>query len=243
VSGRAACEVESNCLNYGHCPYCMWGSQYRPRVKGIRFPLDELLAKERVTARQVHEESAAYKRGRSSNTKGKRLERELARLVHGERVPLSGELENYPNDVISAGAWRLECKGRSNGLGLLYRWLGGADILALNDGQGWLFTSRLAEYVQALWEPCHLKGSLDTVMDSQPDGDTTYEGRVFRVRRVPGGLDQARAWITAEKADALCFKADRRDWLLICDGPRMAAVLAAMEPGQRPTHALSGGFS
>lgn len=145
-------------------------------------------------------------------------------------MPLSGELENYPNDVISGGGWRLECKGRSSGLGFFYRWLDGVDILAVKDGQGWLFAARLTEYVQALWEPPHqVVGSvLEDIVEMLRSGDIPVDGRLVRVRRVPGGLDQVRAWLLAEDAEALCFKADRRDWLVICDGLHMDRILAAM---------------
>ena len=222
------CEVQGNCLNYGHCPYCVWGSQYRPKSRQIRYPLEVDMAQARAAATKAHRATAAYQTGRRSNRKGKRLERELAALVHGERVPLSGELENYPNDVIAKNGWRLECKGRGSGLSLLYRWLEGQDVLALNDGAGWLYAVRLAEYAQALWGAVPKAASLDAWVEPVLEGQVRVGSRAVRVRRPRRGLDTVRAWLLAEGADALCFKADRMGWLLIADGDHMAAVLAAM---------------
>lgn len=187
------------------------------------------MARSRAAAVKAHQASEPYRTGRRSNRKGKRLERELAAIVHGERVPLSGELENYPNDVIAGGGWRLESKGRGEGLALLYRWLEGADVLAVNDGAGWLYVARLSDYAQALWSRVPNAPSLDALVDPVLEGVVRISRYSVFVRRPRTGLTTVRAWLLAEQADALCFKADRMGWLLIADGTHMAGVLTAME--------------
>jgi len=232
------CTVEQNCLNYGHCPYCIWGSEYRPRVRSILFPLEEEMRKAAMEHKRAYRKTETYRGGKRSQRKGKRLERELARLVHGERVPLSGELDRYPNDVVAGNGWRLEAKGRKDGLGLVRRWLDGVDILALEDERGWLYVARLSEYAVALQEPSEAsyEGRLDQAVEQVLEGTVKLEGRSVYVRRRVGGLTGMRGWLDAEGADALCFKADGEPWLLICDGKHMGQLLNAMRGVPREQH-------
>jgi Holliday junction resolvase len=77
--------------------------------------------------------------GKAQREKGNRAEREFARLIGGERVPLSGAAGgSYTGDVIGLGL-KWECKVRGNGFKQLYGWLKGKDALAIKaDRKGWL---------------------------------------------------------------------------------------------------------
>ena len=73
-----------------------------------------------------------------SGRKGSRYERELVRLVQeaglpAHRVPLSGAMNGYDDDVVVCDTWRVECKYRRTGAGFsrLHDWLGTADALDL----------------------------------------------------------------------------------------------------------------
>lgn len=91
--------------------------------------------------------------GRSERRKGVEAEREFARLIGGERVPLSGAAGGrYAGDVIGLGL-RWECKRRRDGFKQLYDWLDGADALAVRaDRKPWLVVmplETLMEIVEA----------------------------------------------------------------------------------------------
>lgn len=77
--------------------------------------------------------------GRSQRDKGARAEREFAKLIGGERVPLSGAAGgSYRGDVIGLGL-RWECKVRGDGFKQLYNWIEGKDALAIRaDRKEWL---------------------------------------------------------------------------------------------------------
>lgn len=77
--------------------------------------------------------------GKSQRDKGARAEREFAKLIGGERVPLSGAAGgSYTGDVIGLGM-RWECKIRRDGFKQLYNWLEGKDALAVRaDRKEWL---------------------------------------------------------------------------------------------------------
>ena len=77
--------------------------------------------------------------GRSERRKGVEAEREFAKLIGGERVPLSGAAGGrYAGDVIGLGM-RWECKRRKDGFKQLYDWLEGKDALAVRaDRKPWL---------------------------------------------------------------------------------------------------------
>lgn len=60
--------------------------------------------------------------GIKSKQKGNRREREFAKLIGGTRVPLSGAIDGYANDVKGLGLeW--EVKARKSGCKTLYGWL------------------------------------------------------------------------------------------------------------------------
>jgi len=89
-----------------------------------------------------------------SKQKGSTAEREFARLVDGERVPLSGSLKELPGDVRGLGLlW--EVKQRRNGAGWkkLNQWLKGRDALALHQPyKGWLVVMPLETFLNLLPE-------------------------------------------------------------------------------------------
>ena len=90
----------------------------------------------------------------ASKSKGSAAEREFARLIGGERVPLSGAVEGYPGDVKGLGlTW--EVKQRRNGAGWkqLAEWLKGKDALALHQPyRGWLVVLPLETFLNLLPE-------------------------------------------------------------------------------------------
>jgi hypothetical protein len=90
--------------------------------------------------------------GAASRRKGQRREREAARLLGGQRVPLSGSAGGqFAGDVALANGWRVECKSRAEGFALLYRWIERADVLALKAGRReWLAVVRLDTLVMML---------------------------------------------------------------------------------------------
>lgn len=89
--------------------------------------------------------------GKAPRRKGTRAERELARLLGGERVPLSGSAGgSYSGDVVALGL-RWEVKARRDGFRQLYKWLDGKDALAVKaDRKPWLVVLPLAKLMQLL---------------------------------------------------------------------------------------------
>jgi hypothetical protein len=88
--------------------------------------------------------------GLKSRRKGMRREREFAELVGGERVPLSGAAGGkFGQDVELPNGWRIEVKSRANGFNLIYRWLEGADGLALKaDYKDWLVVLPIGKFLE-----------------------------------------------------------------------------------------------
>ncbi len=78
--------------------------------------------------------------GARSRRKGARREREAARRLGGERMPLSGAAGGaFAGDVALPNGWRVECKARADGWRTLYALLETADVLALKaDRRPWL---------------------------------------------------------------------------------------------------------
>lgn len=228
------CPVVENCRDTTHCPYCVGGSEYRPIDRRVEFPTAIERREALRLAKAAHRQTVAYQRGKRAAHKGKRLERELARFVEGHRVPLSGALDGLPNDVVAKNGWRLESKGRGGGFGLLFRWLGEAEVVALREPEGeepWLFACRLD------WLLLHMTRE-------QPEGDGESVVRaVEAVRRAPGAaalpggvrcvvrrtdaLVQFRRWLRAEDADVLCPHRDRAGFAAVMDASHLAALLAA----------------
>lgn len=78
--------------------------------------------------------------GKAPRRKGNRGEREVAALLGGHRVPLSGSAGGeYSGDVIVPPLGIGEVKRRKDGFRQLYGWLEGRDFLALRaDRREWL---------------------------------------------------------------------------------------------------------
>jgi len=90
--------------------------------------------------------------GRRSKQKGSRLERDFAKRIGGERVPLSGAAGgSYTGDVKGLGLlW--ECKARKDGFKQLYKWLDSdVDALAIkSDRKEWLVVVPLEKFLELL---------------------------------------------------------------------------------------------
>ena len=87
--------------------------------------------------------------GKRSRRKGYEAERELAKILNGERVPLSGAAGGrFAGDVVGLGmTW--EVKRRSDGFRELYKWLEGKDALAVRaDRREWLVVMPLERFLQ-----------------------------------------------------------------------------------------------
>lgn len=90
--------------------------------------------------------------GKAPRRKGDNAERELARLLGGQRVPLSGAAGgDYAGDVVVPGLGRGEVKRRRDGFKQLYAWLEGRDFLALRaDRREWLIVLPVKKALQLL---------------------------------------------------------------------------------------------
>ncbi|EOO30769.1 hypothetical protein IIU_05086 [Bacillus cereus VD133] len=94
--------------------------------------------------------------GRKSKQKGNRREREFAKLIGGTRVPLSGAVDGYANDVKGLGLeW--EVKARKSGFKTLYGWLEDEreqpDAVALKiDNKPWVVCMTLDKFLEMVKE-------------------------------------------------------------------------------------------
>ena len=90
--------------------------------------------------------------GRRELQKGKRREREVARLLGGQRVPLSGSVGGpFGGDILLPNGWRVEVKARRDGFKSLYLWLQNADVLLLKaDRRPWLVVLPLETFKELL---------------------------------------------------------------------------------------------
>lgn len=87
--------------------------------------------------------------GKAQRNKGNRRELEFAKLIGGERVPLSGAAGgSYVGDVKGLGlTW--ECKARKDGFKQLYGWLEGKCALAVKaDRKQWLVVIPLDRFLE-----------------------------------------------------------------------------------------------
>lgn len=230
------CPVANNCRDTTQCPFCVEGSEYRPIDRRVLFPAVIARQEAKQTARRAHKESEAYRTGKRAHRKGRELERELARLVGGYVVPGSGALDGRPNDVVARNGWRLECKGRADGFGLIFRWLGTADVVAMREpgGEGpWLFACRLdwmtlrLEDVQPTGDGAGVLGAVAAVSGSL--GVTSLPGQVGCTVHRRTSLVQVRRWIEAERADVLCPHRDLEGFAAVMDAEHLGALLAARE--------------
>lgn len=90
--------------------------------------------------------------GRRERDKGYRREVEFARMVGGQRVPLSGAVGgDFGQDVVMPNGWRAEVKARADGWRTLYDALKGADLLALRaDRRPWLVVLPIDRFLALL---------------------------------------------------------------------------------------------
>ena len=92
--------------------------------------------------------------GKSQRDKGARREREFAKLIGGSRVPLSGAMDGYSNDVKGLGLeW--EVKARKSGFKTLYDWIEdkreNPDAVALKvDNKPWLVCMTLDKFLEVV---------------------------------------------------------------------------------------------
>lgn len=89
--------------------------------------------------------------GRRSKRKGYAGEREFAMLTGGERVPLSGIMEGYTNDVELPNGWKAEVKRRKEMEKTLYGWILNErekpDIVAFRaDRMPWIVAMKLEKF-------------------------------------------------------------------------------------------------
>ena len=226
------CEVASNCkVARRNCPYCANGSEYRPVDKKVLFPAEAERVAVRQQQKREQKNSEACRIGKHAKRKGSRREREVAKLLGGERVPLSGMLDGHPNDVILPNGWRTEVKARKTGLGVLYGWIEAADIVAFREQDGeWLFAMDLPHFKLWLDGEGVRRQSLSAALASIRRGETDLvvtKGLRLAARERKSGFSTIRAWLDAEKADALLFKADRMEWLAIMDEEHLLEMLTA----------------
>ena len=220
------CLVASNCkVVRKNCAFCINGSEYRPVDRRVLFPVEAARVAARAEARREHKKSEAYRLGKRSALKGKRREREVAKLLGGERVPLSGALDGHPNDVILPNGWRTEVKARGSGLGHIYRWLEDADVVAFRESEGsWLFAISLTRFKLWLDGTGLRRQSVAAAIAALGRGETEIslvKGIRLVAHERKSGFATIRQWMAAENADALLFKADRMDWLVIVDGEHL----------------------
>lgn len=225
------------------CPACVDGSDYTPVRGAPPHPAATARAAARRATRAAQRATPAARLGRAAKRKGTRLEQEIARVFQGLRVPYSGMLDGFPNDVLipapgrrppAAGSpaaraawyarhgWRTEVKGRADAGRLLYRAVAQADVAAVREPGGpWLFVVPAARW-QAGGDPALAPWA------AAPTATVLASGLRCAV------LEHARAfgtiwrWLTHEAADVLLFKADRRGWLVICDAAHLTAWAAAV---------------
>lgn len=74
--------------------------------------------------------------GKGAKRKGSAYEREFRDRCRqsgllAERVPLSGAMAGYPDDVVVEDFFRVECKFRADGFKRIYGWAEGLDVLVL----------------------------------------------------------------------------------------------------------------
>lgn len=229
----AQCSVSENCKVSGqNCPFCINGNEYSPVDKRVLFPAEAERLQVRADARREHRQSEAYKVGKKSNRKGKRREREIAKLLGGERVPMSGALDGLPNDVVLPNGWRTEVKARKSGLAVLYGWLEDADVVAFREiGGEWLFVMDLAHFKLWLDGESIRRQSLAAALAAIGRGETSLvvgKHLRFAARERKSGFATIRAWLKAENADALLYKADRKDWLVVMDEAHLREIAGSV---------------
>lgn len=155
------CSTYLNCRNAGAgCLGCYvpdggrGPTNYLPRDKKVKHPATVAWEATRAAQRKAAKHSEAAQRGRRSRRKGREGEKEFAKAVGGERVPLSGALGgSYANDVVLPNGLKAEVKRRGAGKwSELYRWVlderEKPDLVAIRaDGQPWLVVQTLDRWL------------------------------------------------------------------------------------------------
>lgn len=130
-----------------------------------------------------------------------------------------------PND------WRTEVKARQSGLTLLYSWLEDADVVAFREtGLPWLFCMDLRRFQMWMAVAGVDAGRLQSALSGIGHGMARVEiakNMVVAAHERRSGFTTIRKWLAAEKADALLFKADRKDWLVVVDETHLRTLLVA----------------
>jgi Holliday junction resolvase len=99
-----------------------------------------------------HREKGGNGMGKMQRTKGINAERELVHLledlgVQAHRVPLSGAMANYKDDIILADESSIEVKRRKKMPAILNEMLISADYGAIREDRGeWLVVMRVKEF-------------------------------------------------------------------------------------------------
>jgi hypothetical protein len=94
--------------------------------------------------------------GKSQRDKGSRGEREFASLIPGaKRIPLSGAMDGFTNDVELPNGWKAEVKRRKSGFKTLYDWVEDdrekPDIVALRtDRKPWIICMTLDKFMELI---------------------------------------------------------------------------------------------
>lgn len=89
--------------------------------------------------------------GKTSQRKGGAGEREFAKLVNGYKIPLSGAMEGYTNDVELPNGWQAEVKRKKTMEKTLYGWIlderEKPDIVAFRgDRMPWIVSMKLDKF-------------------------------------------------------------------------------------------------
>lgn len=91
--------------------------------------------------------------GLASKQKGYRGEAEFAKLTNGTRVPLSGSMAGYKNDVILPNGWTVEVKRKKAGFKTIYDWMekNDPDLIAYRaDNKPWIIMMDLEKFLQLM---------------------------------------------------------------------------------------------
>ena len=101
--------------------------------------------------------------GKSQRDKGARCEREIAKLLGAERVPLSGACGGrYGGDLQHGYLGRGEVKVRGNGFRQLYTWLEGNDFLCVKASRKpWLVVLRANDVKKLIDEMDEIKTKIN----------------------------------------------------------------------------------
>lgn len=140
----------------------------------------------------------------SAKSKGSRYEREFVERCQdnglvAHRVPLSGAMAGYPDDVVVADEWRIECKYRRDGAGFktLYDWLAGHEVLELDTPEGKVRIMRLETWCE------HRRHELDAL----------HVIMFAEEKKTAFTFASLREWIG--ESDYLALRMPRSPWLLV----------------------------